>query len=147
MTEEKEIKYAGFWIRVLAVIIDSIIIGIVFYPILHAMFPTRTIMMSEFDSSYVNDPASGVRSVVLMIYSILMLHYYDATIGKRMLGLKVTSVDGKKPAVLDIVIRETIGKFLSAIVFGIGFITVGVDPKKQGWHDKLAKTVVVYEKK
>jgi len=150
--EKKEIKYAGFWIRFLAFVIDSIIISIVFSPILDAIFPAKEIpfnwryLNQEINSKYLYSSGANVRNVIFMIYSIMMLYYYNTTLGKMMLGLKVTDEDGKKPELLNLVIRETIGKFLSAIVILLGFITAGFDSKKQAWHDKLAKTYVVYGK-
>lgn len=154
MTEEKkEIKYGGFWVRFLALIIDSIIISLVFSPILDAIFPAKEVpfnwhfMDQELNSKYLYSSSSGVRNVIFMIYSILMLYYYNTTLGKMVLGLKITNEEGKKPELLNLVIRETIGKFLSAIIILLGFITAGFDSKKQAWHDKLAKTYIVYGKK
>ena len=150
--EKKDLRYAGFWVRLLALVIDAIIISIVFMPILTVIFPTREVFSNYytqpgFRNTFVEDPATSVRGFVFMIYAILMLNYYGATLGKRLLGIKVVSENGKRPSILDLIIRESIGKFLSTIVLGLGFILAGFDKKKQGWHDKLAKTVVVYDKR
>lgn len=63
--------------------------------------------------------------------------------GKKALGIKVVRENGGKVNFHDAVIREILGKFLSGIIFGLGFIWILFDAKKQGWHDKIAKTVVI----
>ena len=110
----RQFKYAGFWIRFVAAIIDAIFSSILF----------------------------GVGRVV----NIYLTGTNGYSIGKRVLHLKVVKEDGKCPiGIVDALIRETIGKFVSAIVLGIGFLMIGFDPQKQGIHDKIAKTYVVCE--
>jgi uncharacterized RDD family membrane protein YckC len=71
--------------------------------------------------------------------------YFAGTPGKRLMRLKV--LDGKtgnKLTVMQSIIRY-IGYIPSILVFGIGLFWVAFDAKKQGWHDKMAKSVVVRE--
>lgn len=108
-------KYAGFWIRFLAIIID------------------------------------GIFSWVLLglgwLVNIYLVGTQGYSIGKKILGLKVIKENGKCPiGLVDALIREVVGKFISAIILGIGFLMIAFDPKKQGLHDKIAKTYVVFEK-
>ena len=150
--DKREINYGGFWVRFFAFIIDSIIISLIFSPILDTILPAKEVpfnwhfMDHDISSKYFYSPSSGVRNVLFLIYSVLMLYYYNTTLGKMIMGLKITDIDGKRPDMLHLIIRETFGKFLSAIVFGLGFITAGFSLKKQAWHDKLAQTYIIYGK-
>ncbi|MEB0163493.1 RDD family protein, partial [Glaciimonas sp. CA11.2] len=70
----------------------------------------------------------------------------NATPGKMVIGATIVDAEtGEPPSLKQHVIRY-IGYYLSAIIFCLGFIWVGFDRKKQGWHDKLAGTVVVRKK-
>jgi len=74
-----------------------------------------------------------------------MLKYYNgATLGKMALRLKVVKTEGELDWV-TIILRETIGKFVSGIILGIGYLMVAWDPKKQALHDKIAGTYVIRE--
>ena len=66
----------------------------------------------------------------------------QATIGKSVMGLKVTNLQGGRISTAQALIRY-FGKFLSSIIFYIGFIMAGFTEKKQALHDMLAKTLVV----
>lgn len=124
--------YANFWSRLLALIIDLVITGTI----------QRLIAFSF------RQPLKDLFSTILYFgYAPFMLYRYQATLGKMALGLKIVSEDGKKLEIFQILLREWIGKFLSSIVFFLGFIWVAFDPKKQAWHDKLARTLVVKENK
>ena len=124
-------NYAGFWVRLLAAIIDWVAIGIV----------------QAFFNYVLKGPIANFVSLALTFgYAPFMLYQYQATLGKMALGLKVVSENGKKLEVPQLLLREWVGKFLSGIVFGLGFLWVGFDEKKQGWHDKLGHTLVIREK-
>ncbi|MEL1747592.1 RDD family protein, partial [Acinetobacter baumannii] len=79
------------------------------------------------------------------LYSILCWLYFAGTPGKRLMRLKVLDEKtGNKLTVMQSIIRY-IGYIPSILVFGIGLFWVAFDAKKQGWHDKMAKSVVVRE--
>ena len=64
------------------------------------------------------------------------------------MNLRVISAnDQKKLTFLNILYRETIGRFLSGFIFGIGYILIGIDKEKRGLHDILCDTRVIYGKK
>lgn len=106
-------RYAGFWIRLGAAVID-VIFSVLFLGI----------------GWVVNVYLTGERG-----YSL----------GKKLMGLRVIKENGKCPIGLaDALIREVIGKFVSAILLCIGFLIIPFDEKKQGFHDKIAGTYVVY---
>jgi uncharacterized RDD family membrane protein YckC len=114
---EAALPKAGFWIRILALIIDAILIGIV------------TSMREWFP-------------VALATYAAILWKLRGATIGDIIFGLKVVRVDGAPMEWVTVVVRA-LACFFSIVVVGLGFIWIAFDRDKQGWHDKIAGTVVV----
>lgn len=132
------VRYAGFWIRFLAFIIDNVILGIV-----SSLIPGANV--TTVQDGMVSVSYSGWFTLIPIIYSIGFWIWLSATPGKYILGLKITELDGSKLNVKDAIIRY-LGYIVSGIAIGIGFLVIGFDAKKQGWHDKIAKTYVVYRK-
>lgn len=126
--KQKNGKSAGFWIRFLAALVDSLVLT-----------TGQRILNHAFQEP--------LRDTLIILFSLgyapLMIFRYQATLGKIALNLKIVSVDGKKLAIFQILLREWIGKFLSVIGLGLGFVWVAFDEKKQGWHDKIAHTLVI----
>ena len=139
------IKYAGFWIRFVAVFIDSIIVGVVTFPIrlvLGMIFG----FVGDGDSFALNILLSMISFLISVTYYVGLTHKYQATWGKKLVGIEVRSDDSSTRASLgSIVLRETVGKFVSSIILCIGYIMVAFTDKKQAAHDMIAKTVVVYK--
>ena len=136
-------KYAGFWIRFVAFNIDGILVRINLY-ILGIIAGYIISSLSSSSLQYV------VYILYILIFIILSLGYYiyltytsGATFGKRIMGIKVISNNQNILSLKQVILRETIGKIVSAIFF-IGYIMVGFDKKKQGFHDQIAKTLVIY---
>ena len=85
-------------------------------------------------------------SVLLILAYIVwfwMLLAQGMTPGKKFLGLRVVSQAGEKPGLGKMLLREIIGRFLSGLIFGLGYLWALFDKNSQAWHDKLAGTVVV----
>lgn len=124
-------NYATSLNRFLAAFIDAVIVGIV----------------SSILGSIVGQAGGGSRpwiNFISLIYYVVMTYYYGATLGKKALGIKVVDASGgNKLSFGQVILRELVGKFVSAIVILLGFIWILFDAKKQGWHDKIANTVVI----
>lgn len=133
-----EFKYAGFWIRFLALILDGIVLGLIGY--LVAGGEIVTIDMTDGINVSVN--FFGANTIIPIIYTLGFWMWKSATPGKMILGLKIVETDGKNISVVKAVIRY-LGYIVSGIVFLLGFIWAAFDGKKQGWHDKIAGTYVV----
>ena len=69
--------------------------------------------------------------------------YRQATPGKMIVSAKIVDAKTGGPLTVGQSIGRYLGYFVSTIPFGLGLIWVAFDPKKQGWHDKLARTVVI----
>lgn len=121
--------YGGFWRRFFAFLIDMIMISLV----------AKIFIMSLFGSqiSYL------INVLLTWVYFIYMTHIYKATLGKMIFRMNVASEDAGELKIEKIILRETLGKFISGIILGIGYLMVAFTAKKQGLHDKIAGTVVV----
>jgi uncharacterized RDD family membrane protein YckC len=87
----------------------------------------------------------GLSLAALMVQTLYytLLTARGATVGKKVFGMKVVKEDGSPIGFWRSLLRHTIGYWVSGLVFGLGFIWIGFDPHKQGWHDKIAGTYVV----
>ena len=136
-----EVKYAGFWVRVIAFYIDGIIaslLGVVIFIIL--FFSPR--FLTETSLSLV---LNILGYIVILSYFIILTYKYKATTGKKIMGLIVISdEDDKELSLGRIILRETVGRFLSTITI-VGYLITGFTNKKQALHDFLARSVVVYK--
>jgi uncharacterized RDD family membrane protein YckC len=145
-------QFAGFWIRLVAALIDSIILGVVNSIIQFAAL--RPMMgLSEVSS----DPASlfaaagaaGVLGLVGMAlaasYEGVFVSQMGATPGKMALGMKVVRPDGSRVD-LGRAIGRYFAKLLSMLILGIGYIMVAFDSEKRGLHDMICDTRVVRQR-
>lgn len=139
------VKYAGFWLRFGAAFIDILITVIGTNILLFVI----AIVLSLIGFSNIAGAANLFFSIISLVLSILyyclLTHYKCATYGKMFMGIEVRSVDNQRLSLSKIIIRETIGKIVSSIIFGIGYIMVAFTKKKQGLHDILAGSIVVYK--
>lgn len=145
---DEYVGYGGFWRRLLAHIIDQII---VFFIVIAISLPFTAVMallgIGPGDSGGavigLQIISTILQFVALIAYSWGMLSSrHQATLGKMAMGLKVTSTTGERITFVNAAGRE-ISKFFSAIILYIGFIMIGFDERKQGLHDKIAKTLVL----
>jgi uncharacterized RDD family membrane protein YckC len=140
VAEKATLSYAGFWIRVWASIIDSILIAIIVWPVMFAVYGADYLTSSKL----VHGPLDILFSWVLpAIATILFWMFKQATPGKMAIGARIVDAATGNKASTGQLIGRYLGYFPSTIVFFVGLIWVGVDRRKQGWHDKLAGTVVV----
>ena len=124
---------AGFWIRFVAILIDSILVAIV-NSALAAILGLNT------------NGRSGLQVLLGLIYYVYFWSsaspWPGQTIGSKLLNIRVVRTDGSDLAISQALIRY-VGFFISAICLGIGLIWAAFDANKQGWHDKIAGTYVV----
>lgn len=149
--DNKETECAGFWVRFFAYMMDCFL---VFFALLivrllmsGVMFAVKgTVLGGNILFHY--NLKDIVLYVLQVLYFILCTYYTGTTLGKRVLNLRVVCADGKeKLTLMNVVYRETIGRFLCGAIFGIGYIIAGIDREKRGLHDILCDTRVIYAKK
>lgn len=138
--EVKSYQYAGFWIRVWATMIDTLLICVITFPILIGIYGTEYFESEKFIEGSWDFLFSWVLPA---IGTILFWIYKCATPGKMAVSTKIVDAKtGQTPS-----ISQLIGRYFAYIVsflpLGLGFVWVSWDKKKQSWHDKLAGTVVI----
>jgi uncharacterized RDD family membrane protein YckC len=137
-----EPEYAGFWIRLWASLIDTVLLGILLIPMLMAIYENYW-----SSTRLIQGPADFLLSWLLpAVLVVLFWVKRQATPGKMATTLYIVDASsGLKPTAKQWAIRYA-GYYLSALPLCLGFIWVAFDARKQGWHDKLAGTVVLHGK-
>jgi len=130
--EKPRIVYAGFWARFGASVLDGLIVGIPMALVNYGLFGGNRLI-------FLNNLLVGWLYSALQESSPKM-----ATLGKRAINLKVTTVNGGRLTFAQATGRH-FGKLLSTIILLIGYFMMLWDDKKQTLHDKLANTVVIAE--
>ena len=140
MSEPEDIMYAGFWIRVTASLIDSILILMMTLPLLIGIYGS-----GYFDSTSMY---LGIWDFLIswLLPAIAVITFWvckSATPGKLLTKTKI--IDQKTGGQLSV--AKSLGRYfayyISIVPFFLGILWVAFDKKKQGWHDKIAGTVVV----
>lgn len=144
---KENVAYAGFFVRLAAFLLDSILIGICLWII---KVPVWFIELAVGDAFlfkpflFEYNIFDVLYYLLTTAYFVLTTYYCGATVGKRLMKLRVVDVEGQKLSFVTVLLRETVGRYLSALIIYIGYIMVGVDNCKQGLHDKISDTYVVY---
>ncbi|OHX21132.1 RDD family protein [Chromobacterium sphagni] len=153
--DAEELEYVGFWLRVLASLVDTVLLLIVSAPLWWLLAQNEAPALADLADGGANLAqlgGTGSAGDLLVNYLlpaaavILFWLYKSATPGKMMLGARVVDADSGLPLTPRQAVLRYLGYFVAAIPFCLGLIWVGLDPRKQGWHDKLARTVVVRPK-
>ncbi len=132
--------FAGFWIRFFAYIMDLIVIaalnGIIINPILRIL---------QFDfSGGLFSLVGFVKTILFLLYFILMTKFFAQTLGKMVFGLKVIREDGEKLTWLNVLFREGALRFVQKNILPL-YLVVAFTPHKQGIADLMEQTAVVHE--
>lgn len=138
-----DFEYAGFWVRVVATLIDTVLIMVITLPLLWSIYGE-----SYFESTAIlNGSADFLISWVLPAVGVIVFWMVkQATPGKMALSLRVLDADTGNSLSAGQSVGRYLAYFVSMLPLFIGIIWVAFDKKKQGWHDKLAGTVVVRAK-
>ncbi|MGE5334193.1 MAG: RDD family protein [Nitrososphaerota archaeon] len=145
--------HAGFASRTIAFIIDLAIMAVilllagVFVQLMGLYFPLNKLLAQVAGvgaGEALRAPLALASTVVLFAgYPIICWAMIGQTPGKWVLGLRVVRTDGRRLTIWRGVLRY-LAYWLSALPLFLGFIWIIVDAKRQGWHDKIADTCVIY---
>ena len=132
------IVYAGFWRRAGATLLDGVIVSIVnllLTMLINLLPQTETVVATIINTT----------SLLIGIgYYIYFIGNRGQTPGKMIMKIKVQDIaNGEILGYKRAISREVFGKFISGVVFGLGYLLMIRDKDKQTWHDKIAKSVVV----
>jgi uncharacterized RDD family membrane protein YckC len=164
MTASGEVRYAGFWVRFAASVIDTILVSAVIGPLMIAAYGrgyfqpyidflrsgqvdllTRLVAFADASEQYSGTASNLINWVVPAVVILLFWVARQATPGKMVFRIRIADATTlQKPSVGQDIGRY-LGYFVSLLVLCLGFLAIAFDKRKQGWHDRLAGTVVIYE--
>lgn len=136
----EDLEYAGFWVRVGATLIDTILMMIIVFPILTLIYGKEYWISDSFFFGFWDLMFNYILPAIAVI---IFWIYKSATPGKMAMRLKIVDAGTGKAVSAGRLIGRYLGYYVSTIPLLLGLIWVGIDKRKQGWHDKLAGTVVV----
>lgn len=129
-----QVHYAGFWRRFAAALIDGFLLmllfAIVLGPVRAETPPGSLAWMAE----------NGLAMAIVVFFWVR----FSGTPGKLLMSCRVVDADSAKPLILTQAVMRYLGYYISALPLGLGFLWIAVDKRKQGFHDKIANTVVLY---
>ncbi len=131
---------AGFWIRLVALLIDGIIVTVIQFVF---GFLLGLVAAISIDSTSAEILIGLFSIVISLVYSVGLLGYCGQTPGKMIVRIKVIRRDGSDIGYGRAALRELVGKFISGIILGIGYLMAAFDNQKQALHDRLADTYVI----
>jgi len=129
-----ELEYAGFWSRVAALIVDDAILIVLGLALLigAASVGVELVVVANF----------VFMLVAFFYWPVLESMEHRATLGKQLLGIQVTDMNGARLSFVRSLLRN-LAKILSSLPFGLGFLLAAFTPKKQALHDLITKCLVV----
>ena len=156
--EDRPVAYAGFWIRFVALIIDTVVLNTISFlliiPLL-GIIGFTTIGLDEITSLDEEEIIMAIIAFSTPFYLATMILYWlyyalsqssswQATLGKRAVGIIVTNQHGEQLSFTTASLRY-LGRIISGMTMLIGYIIAGFTEKKQALHDMIASTYVVYK--
>jgi uncharacterized RDD family membrane protein YckC len=140
---QPQLRYIGFWWRVLAYLIDSIILWVVTYIIGFIIGIVFAIVSPGGSIQPVQVFAQVIASLVSLFYFIWMEASFGGTLGKLALGLRVRKPDGSRIGWKEALIRNLILIVEGLTIYIVTIITINNSPLRQRWGDRVAGTVVI----
>jgi uncharacterized RDD family membrane protein YckC len=150
-----QVTYGGFWIRFVAVIIDGFIIAIpiIILAVILGVAAGVAAGVSSNSTGQATSAANGIGTglslIVDLVAFVLTIGYFvyfwgtGSTLGMRLFHLRVVDANTGAPIGFGRAALRYLGYIVSGAVCYIGLIWAAFDPRKQGWHDKIANTVVL----
>jgi uncharacterized RDD family membrane protein YckC len=137
---DTELEYVGFWMRVWASIIDTVLMLVIIAPVVSWIYGADYWLSGEI----IQGPADFLVTWVLPVVAVVLFWIYrQATPGKMAIGARIVdATTGGKPTTGQLIGRY-LAYYVSTLPLLIGFIWVGIDQRKRGFLDMLAGTVVV----
>jgi uncharacterized RDD family membrane protein YckC len=137
---------AGFVTRFVAYAIDAVVImGLVSV----MTFVVNAIALLTFGDRSDLDPPDGWGltlasvSVVALVYLTLGWWLFGRTVGKLVMGVRVVDIAGQRPSFVQALVRALM--YGVSAILALGFLWIAVTPARRGWHDRVARTWVVYD--
>ena len=136
MSQAGNLRYVGFWARFLAFVVDSIWVSII--------LGLGVLAVQGGSQSSADGPVATVIQLLLGAAAIILFWMFRSTTpGKMMVSAIIVDAETLgRPSTRQLIGRY-LGYYVSILALGVGFLWVAFDPRKQGWHDKMAGTLVI----
>jgi uncharacterized RDD family membrane protein YckC len=136
------LRYAGFWVRFVAFILDAIVLAVL-TTALAPLIGGGNVVTVENGAYTVNYAANAIGLLIDLVYFVGFWTWRGQSPGMIPFNMRIVlAADGGKVDVVRSLLRY-VGLIISIVILFLGVIWVGFDRRKQGWHDKIAGTVVV----
>jgi uncharacterized RDD family membrane protein YckC len=135
--------YVGFADRLVAFVLDSVIFFVIVIPTLVAIYGSDYLARSE--EGFAGFWDFSIQAVIPALAVILFWRRYGATPGKIAIYARIVDARTGEAASTGRLVARYFGYLISSLPFFLGFAWIAIDRRKQGWHDKIAGTVVVYD--
>ena len=141
--EKKPAEYVGFWKRFVAFLIDTLIVLVVTVPLVLAIYGRS---YGERSGGVFAGFWDFMIQVVLPAVAVIVFwRYRGATPGKMAISARIVDAQTLAAPSTGRLVTRYFAYIVSMLPAGLGFIWIGIDRRKQGFHDKIAGTVVVYD--
>jgi uncharacterized RDD family membrane protein YckC len=143
-----DVRYGGFWIRIAANVLDLLMLGAVNQALVAAGFGVWVgeSLINPRTGAVAGSYNATAAALVLLLPMVAIIGFWivkGATPGKMICGLRIVDAGSGQHAKA----WQYIGRYFMALAasscVGIGYLWIAIDPRKQGWHDKLVRTVVI----
>lgn len=152
-------QYAGFATRIIAFVIDSMVVSVTL--LFTAWFINSTLLILQFQNliqvlgnwmprvidllDFLSSPAmAGVYTFIIIVtYYVFFWTVAGQTIGKAVMGIKIIPVEGGRMSLGRSILRY-FGYYISGLVLGFGFLAILFNDRRFAWHDRIARTCVVH---
>jgi uncharacterized RDD family membrane protein YckC len=135
--------YVGFGDRLIAFVLDTTIFFVIVIPALVAIYGRDYLARS--DDSFAGFWDFALQAIVPALAVILFWRRYGATPGKLAIYARIVDARTGAPASTGRLVARYFAYFISSLPLFLGFAWIAIDRRKQGWHDKIAGTLVVYD--
>jgi len=142
-----QFQYAGFWRRLFAFNMDSLLLSLIGSALAVALFGYDAVMQMQQNTDLTLPDWNLILldQAIPALWTIAFWLSWKATPGKLLLDCQVVDADTLQKAGVGQLILRYLCYLLSAVPLGLGFLWIAINPRKQGWHDKLANTVVILQ--
>jgi uncharacterized RDD family membrane protein YckC len=155
--DETRFEYVGFWARAWASLVDTVLLGMILWPLLTMIYgseywaeyfaPLSAVLGGSLDAM-APTPSRGAADTIIswVLPAVAIVAFWiarQATPGKMLIHARIVDAETGGPLTRRQAIVRYIGYYVSLFGLGLGFFQVAWDRRKQGWHDKLAGTVVI----
>lgn len=138
-------KKAGFWIRLQAHFIDSLLFMMIYFVplfLVFSKFPNFRELLAIIGGYLF--AVIFISLITSSLYHILLISKFGGSLGKLISGIKVIFEDGNYLTLRQSMFRYFVGNFVSSMLFGAGYFWIFKDKNKQGWHDQISGSFVIY---